>query len=139
MKYFDAILRFMWGTHFFAFGINKIIVFQKVPATNAFAQQVIDSFYATDYLMQAVGVFQILTGFLILVNRAFPLAILVAFPISLNIALFTVFTSNYSTSAIATGAMVFFANVYFIVCNRVKYLPLLNIMGGVPGYKQAEL
>ena len=125
-RYFDIVLRLLWGGHFVVFGFNKLFVFQKILASNPFSQQVIDHFYESGYLMQTVGITQILTGSCILLNRFFPLAILVAFPIVLNIVLFTIFTSDYSVSAIATGGMVFFSNCYFLYQNREKYYPLLH-------------
>lgn len=126
MRFIDRFFQIMWGLHFLVFGINKWYVFYPVKATNTFAQQVIDSFYNSGYLMQAVGFFQILTGALLLFNLYRKSVYLVAFPICLNIVLYTCMTQNFSTPAIGTALFVFGANCYFLYQERDAYLPLLK-------------
>lgn len=97
-----------------------------MEAVNVLAQQVIDNFYATGYLMQAVGVVQLVSGLLMLLNKCFSLALIIAFPITLNIVLYLIFMNNLSASSISTGLLVLFANIYFLFLNRQKYYPMLK-------------
>jgi|SRR5688572_1609105 len=126
MRYFDHTLRILWGLHYLVFGLNKLIIFQPVSASNAFAQTVIDSFYATGYLMQTVGIIQFISGLLITFNRYMNLAILLALPITFNILLYTCFTTNFSANALATATLVIFANGYFIFKRKGQLAFLLN-------------
>ena len=127
MKILNLILRLIWGLHFLIFGINKLYIFSPIQGSNSFARQVIDSFYQTGYLMETVGLFQVITGLLIILNRYFPLAILVAFPISFNILLYTIFTSNFAPQSLLPALLVFFANVYFLYLNRNTFSPILKL------------
>ena len=124
MHYVGKILQILWGLHYLVFGLNKLFIFQPVAAANPFAQQVIDSFYNTGYLMQTVGIFQCITGLMLLLNKYVSLAVLVAFPITLNIFLYTIFTVNYNVGSVATGLLVIIANVHLLVKHKSAYKTL---------------
>jgi putative oxidoreductase len=126
MQKIDTTVRIIWGLHYAVFGLNKFLFFLPVNASNDFAQKVIDSFYETGYLMQFVGLFQVISGLMLLFNRYLNLAILIALPVSFNILTYTIFTANFGIQSVTAAAIVIGANIYFVIRRRKEYSHLFN-------------
>ncbi len=126
MQKIDTTLRIILGLHYAVFGLNKFLFFLPVAASNPFAQEVIDSFYKTGYLMQLVGFFQITSGLMLILNRFPNLAILIALPVSINIAAYTIFTSNFGLQSVVAAVVVVGANICLLYRRRKKYFFIFN-------------
>ncbi len=101
-------------------------MFLPVVASNPFAQEVIDSFYQTGYLMQLVGFFQITSGLMLILNQFTNLGILIALPVSINIAAYTIFTSNFGAQSVIAAALVVGANFWLLFRRRKNYFFIFN-------------
>lgn len=121
MQKIDTTLRIIWGLHFAVFGLNKFLFFQPVASSNQFAQTVIDSFYDTGYLMQTVGLVQLVSGLMLVFNQYIKLAVLIALPVTLNILTYTLFTGNFGIQSVIAASIVIFSNFYFLIRLKKSY------------------
>lgn len=90
---FTKILRIILGLGLLFFGLSKLIDFNIMP-THIYTGEAaifIDSLSDTGYILKVIGIFEILIGLLLLLNKWVPFALLLLAPISVNILLFHLF------------------------------------------------
>lgn len=90
---FTKILRIILGLGLLFFGMSKLIDFNIMP-THIYTGEAaifIDSLSDTGYILKVIGIFEILIGLLLLLNKWVPFALLLLAPISVNILLFHLF------------------------------------------------
>lgn len=90
---FTKILRIILGLGLLFFGLSKLINFNIMP-THIYTGEAaifIDSLSDTGYILKVIGIFEILIGLLLLLNKWVPFALLLLAPISVNILLFHLF------------------------------------------------
>jgi hypothetical protein len=88
MKIVATVARYLLGLMFLVFGLNSFLLFiptGPIPAGPAgqFATLMLSTHYA-----QAVGLFQVASAVLFLVNRYIPLALVLLGPVLVNILIF---------------------------------------------------
>ncbi|MAN60226.1 MAG: DoxX protein [Flavobacteriaceae bacterium] len=88
---FTKILRIVLGIGLIVFGTNKFIGFIPAPEFPEDASQFMASLRATGYVLYVVGILEAFVGFLLLLNKWVPFALLLLSPIALNILLFHLF------------------------------------------------
>jgi len=87
MKIVSSIARLLLGLVFLVFGLNKFYSFIPAgPMPPGAAGQFIGALVASHYIM-AVGVFETVGGFLLLINRCVALGLCLLAPIIVNILL----------------------------------------------------
>jgi len=85
------IIQRVFGLALLFFGLNKIFQFIPLPEHQGFAQSFLDHLTQSGYILPIIMVAQIMAGLSLLLNRFVPVALIVMFPISLNIFLFHAF------------------------------------------------
>ncbi|SHI97847.1 DoxX family membrane protein [Aquimarina spongiae] len=115
------ILRILLGAMLVLFGINKFIGF--LPDFE-FANPEAGVFFgalASSYVLKTVGLIEVIVGFLLLINKAVPFALILLAPISVNIILFHV---TLDPANIGPAIFVFLVNTFLISKFWDKYKPL---------------
>src|SRR4051812_44324882 len=90
MKVLTIIARFLLGLLFAIFGSNAFIHFIPVPPMSGHPGEFIGAMNATGYL-QAVALFQVIGGLLLVGGRFVPLGLTLLGPIVVNILFFHIF------------------------------------------------
>jgi uncharacterized membrane protein YphA (DoxX/SURF4 family) len=89
MKTASVIARYLAGAIFLVMGLNGFLNFIPLPPPGGIAGQFMGALYASHYLW-VIFAFQVIGGFLLLVNRYVPLAAAVLAPVIVNILTFHV-------------------------------------------------
>jgi len=121
---FTKILRIILGIGLIFFGINKLINFMPLPELPENAANFMGSLRSTGYMLQFIGLMEILIGIFFLVNRWVPFALLLLAPISANILLFHLFLDM---PGIVGALIVFTINVVLIYKYWRTYRPLFQV------------
>ena len=86
-----SVIRYLFGVAMTFFGISNL--FQLLPPHEfpGEAGKLMLAFTDSGYILQAVGLIQILLGMALLLNRFIPLALLLFAPVVVNVLLFHLF------------------------------------------------
>jgi putative oxidoreductase len=123
MKKFNLGLRIVFGLFFLVFGLNGFFNFFAPPAPSVQGGLFLGALGATGYIFPIVKALETLVGVALLSNKFVPLALIVLFPISINILLFnTMLNPAGAPIAIFTIA----ANLYLAWVNKNAYSALLK-------------
>jgi len=87
MKIASLIARLLLGLIFLVFGLNGFLQFIPMPPPTGVAAQFFGALFASHYYIVIFAV-QVLGGFLLLVNRFVPLALVILGPVIVNIFFF---------------------------------------------------
>lgn len=122
---FTTILRLVLGVGLILFGINKIIPTPFIPLFEMpmAAANFLESLENTGYVFYVVAVIEILVGFLLLINKWVPFALLLLAPISLNILLFHLFLD---ISDVWVAIVIVTLNIILIYKYWKVYRPLFH-------------
>ncbi len=115
------VVRIVLGVLLIVFGSNKFYEF--LPALE-FANPdagVLFGALAGSYIMKLVGLVEVITGLLLVINKAVPFALVALAPISVNIVLFHL---TLDPAGIGPAAFVFLLNTYLIFKNWSTYKTL---------------
>src|SRR6201993_4379191 len=82
-----TIARYLAGVIFLVFGLNGFLHFIPLPPPGGVAGQFMGALYVSYYLW-VIFAFQVVAGFLLLINRYVPLAVAVLAPVLVNILTF---------------------------------------------------
>ncbi len=129
MKIFHTVLRIGLGLMLLVFGLNKFFSFmpdfdftgypeaEHLFNTLRFADHANTSLESSGkgYIMNLVGVFEVLIGILLLLKKWVPFALIMLVPISINIVLFHLFVNLPN---IGPAVVVAIINGYLIYKNR---------------------
>lgn len=85
------VLRIFLGLILLLFGLNKFMMFMEMPAPPPEAGAFFKALADTGYMMSLVALTEIAVGLMLLLNKWSKFALIVLFPISVNIVLFHVF------------------------------------------------
>lgn len=115
MKIVTIVVRILLGLAFLVSGLDKLYVFLPPgPMPTGAAGQFMGILMSTHYIM-AVGVFELVGGVLLLINRYVPLALCLLAPIIVNILLTGLLLTHM---ALASGIIV--AILWFVIFWRVR-------------------
>lgn len=113
MKIVSIVCRILLGLVFLVFGLDKFYAFiPQGPLPGGVAGQFMGALMASHYIM-AVGTFETVGGFLLLINRYAPLALCLLAPVIVNILLTGVLLTRM---ALPAGIVV--AILWIIVYSR---------------------
>ncbi|MEM1216615.1 MAG: DoxX family membrane protein, partial [Bacteroidota bacterium] len=117
-----AIVRILFGINFVINGLNPFVGIYELPPPSPAAESLASALIASGYLFTIVKIVEIAVGVLLLVNRFVPLALILIFPISLNIFLFD---TILEPAAAPLGIAVLLFNVYLCTAYLKYYRPFL--------------
>jgi uncharacterized membrane protein YphA (DoxX/SURF4 family) len=120
---FTKMMRILLGAILVVFGLNKFLKFIPAPELPENAADFINSLASTGYVLQVVGVIEILIGLLLLLNKWVAFALVVLVPISVNILLFHLFLD---IPGISGALLVAIFNGILMYKLWPKYKPLFN-------------
>ncbi|RAR46404.1 DoxX family membrane protein [Flavobacterium lacus] len=120
---FTKLMRILLGAILVVFGLNKFLSFIPAPELPENAANFINSLASTGYVLQVVGVIEILIGLLLLLNKWVAFALVVLVPISVNILLFHLFLD---IPGISGALLVAIFNGILMYKLWPKYKPLFN-------------
>ncbi len=106
------IVRNLLGINLLLSGVLILFGFVKLPPSNPPAENFINSLIDSGYEWQLIKITEIVAGILLLTNRFVPFALILIFPVTLNIALFNTILWPQGAPA---GIFVFFSNIYLIL------------------------
>jgi len=84
----SKVLRYLLGIAMLIFGANKFAGFMPKPELSEKAGIFMGALADSGYIFPILGVFYIIIGLLLVLNKAVPLALLMLVPISINIVAF---------------------------------------------------
>lgn len=120
---FTKLMRILLGAILVIFGLNKFIHFIPAPELPENAADFINSLVSTGYILQVVGVVEIVIGIFLLLNKWVAFSLIVLVPISVNILLFHLFLDIPGISGALLVAVINGVLMYKL---WPKYKPLFN-------------
>ncbi len=115
MKIVAIIARILLGLVFLVFGLDKFVQFiPQGPMPAGAAGQFLGALFSTHYIW-AVGAFEAVGGFLLLINRYVPLGLCLLAPVIVNILLVGTLLTH---TALPSGIIV--AILWIIVYSQVR-------------------
>ena len=85
---FSKISRILLGALFIVFGVNKFAHFMPMPPMPEGATHLIIALVKAGYFFPVLGVLYIISGLLLVANKAVPFALILLAPLVVNIFLF---------------------------------------------------
>ena len=124
METATLIIRILLGLVLVIFPINALFLKKFSPKMPDKAQQVMDTFRDTGYLLHFTQWIELLVGICLLTGFFIPLSLIVLVPISINILLFHVFLAP---PVVGPGLFIFAMNVFLLISYKASYLHLIQI------------
>jgi uncharacterized membrane protein YphA (DoxX/SURF4 family) len=91
MKVMTVLARFVLGSMFLVFGLNKFFSFLPIPPPEGYALEFMGALAGAGYFFPLLAIFEVTAGLLLLAGRFVPLALTLLAPVVLNIFAFHVF------------------------------------------------
>lgn len=105
--------RLLLGLIFFVFGLNGFLHFLPMPQPSPEAGAFLGALAATGYMFPLIKGIEVISGALLLANRAVPLALVLLAPIAINIAAYhLVLEPGFGMVALIGALMLFLAYVH---------------------------
>lgn len=120
---FTKISRILLGIILLAFGLNKFLKFIPLPDLPENAASFMTSLGETGYVLQIVGVLEVLIAIMLLTKKWVAFALILLAPISANILFFHLFLDLPGLSA---AILVVALNVILIYKHWKQYTPLFQ-------------
>jgi putative oxidoreductase len=119
MKIAILISRVLLGLVFLVFGLNQFFHFIPMEMPAGEAGDFIMGLVKSRYFIPLLGTFQTLCGISLLTNRFVPLALVILFPINLNILLFHLVLAP---DGMITGVVTLGLNIFLMYAYRNQYM-----------------
>jgi putative oxidoreductase len=119
---FTLIARLLLAVLLLVFGFNKFFQYMPMPELQGSAAEVMMGFAKTGYIFQAVGIIEIVVGFLLLINRFPALALILMAPVTVNMLLFHL---NHDIGGIGAAAIVGILNLGLLWAYKPSYAGVL--------------
>lgn len=114
----------LFGLMFINAGLNKFFNYMPVPANMPEKlMKVLGAFMTIGWLLPLVGIAEIVGGILFIIPKTRALGAIVILPVMIGILLTNTVTEP---SGLPIALILFAINIWIIVRNREKYLPLIN-------------
>ncbi|MFB6456709.1 DoxX family protein [Chitinophaga sp. Hz27] len=118
------IVRLLFGLMFINIGLNKF--FHHLPPPKGMTEsmmKVMAAFMTIGWLMPLVGAFEIIGGILFIIPKTKALGAIIMVPIMVGIILSAI---NQLPSVLPTVIVLALINLWVIIENRAKYLPMVR-------------
>jgi putative oxidoreductase len=118
-----TVVRYLFGVAMTFFGISNL--FQLLPQHEfpGEAGKLMLAFVDSGYILQAVGLTQLLLGIALLLNRFIPLALLIFAPVAVNVLLFHLFLD---ASGILMAMPVIGITTFLFIYHKFYFTSLLK-------------
>ncbi len=123
MKIAVIIVRVLMGLIFLFASITYLFKLIPVPELTDDVKRFNDGMMASVYLMPLVKIIELLCGFAFVTGRFVPLAVVLIFPIIINIFSFHAFLAP---EGLPLAAFLVLGNCFLAYVNREKYIPLFS-------------
>ncbi len=117
------LFRVAMGVIYFVFGLNGFFNFLTVPEQAAEGKAFLGALIGTGYMLVAWKSVEITGGFLLLINRFVPLALILVAPITVNIFLYHLFLDR---SGLPIGTFLLITNILLAFGFRKIYACLFK-------------
>jgi uncharacterized membrane protein YphA (DoxX/SURF4 family) len=119
MKVAIMIIRLLLGLMFFVFGLNQFFHFIPMQMPEGDAGAFFMGITKAPYFIPMLGVFQTLSGLCLLINKFVPVALIILFPITLNILLYHIFLDM---KGMMMGILPIAMNIFLLYAYRNNYM-----------------
>lgn len=123
MKTLTLIIRLLFAIIYLVFGLNGLFNFFSLPEVPEKAGIFMGALYGSGYLMYIVKILEVSVALLLIFNRFTALALVVIFPITLNVFLFNLFLAP---AGLPIGIFLLAANVFLMIGQLKIYKPMLK-------------
>jgi len=119
----STVLRYLLGVAMIIFGANKFAGFMPKPELSEKAGIFMGALADSGYIFPILGVFYIIIGLLLVLNKAVPLALLMLVPISINIVAFHL---ALDPKGVLFAAIIAILNAILLFTHWSKYKTILE-------------
>ncbi len=123
MKNSKTVLRIIFSIFLLFFGLNGLLQFAPMPEVGPEAGAFFGALASTKIFFPIIGIVEIVTGALLLLNRAVPLALVIIFPILFCAVLFHI---SLNPEGLLFALVGFVLNSILLFLFKEKYATLLN-------------
>ncbi|MBS0615672.1 MAG: DoxX protein [Verrucomicrobia bacterium] len=120
---FLKILRILYGAALITFGLNGFFGFLPIPEKQGFALEFMTTLHHAGYVFPAVASIMLLSGTLLLLNRATLLGLFLMLPVSFNIFFFHLL---HDRAALVVAWLLFALNMFHIFRHKQTLKLLLK-------------
>ena len=118
------IISLLFGLMFINSGLNKFFNYMPMPKVIPEGLlTIITAFMSIKWLMPLIAVAEIIGGILVITNKYRALGAIIIFPVMIGILLTHMIND---TSGLILALVLFVINIWVIVENREKYLPMVR-------------
>ena len=118
------IVCLLFGLMFINAGLNKFLNYMPVPKDLPESMmKVMGAMMQISWLMPLVGIIEITGGILFTIPRFRALGAIIILPVMVGIVLLNIFNAP---TGLPIALVLFAINIWVIIENRAKYLPLIN-------------
>ena len=118
------IVSLLFGLMFINAGLNKFFNYMPVPKDLPEGlMKLMGAFLEIKWLMPLIAVAEIIGGILVIIPKYRALGAIIIFPVMLGIVLTNLI---YAPSGLILAIILFAINLWIIIENRRKYLPMVN-------------
>ena len=118
-----TVIRYLFGVAMTFFGISNLFKLLPQHQFSGEAGKLMLAFADSGYILQAVGLTQLLLGIALLVNRFIPFALLLFAPVAVNVLLFHLFLD---ISGILMAMPVIGITTFLFIYNKTHFSSLLK-------------
>ncbi len=118
------IVSLLFGLMFINAGLNKFFNYMPVPKDMPESMmKVMTAFMEISWLMPLVGIAEILGGILFITNKYRALGAIIIFPVMIGVLLTNIVNAP---TGLPLAIVLLAINVWVIIENRAKYLPMIR-------------
>ncbi len=118
------VISLLFGLMFINSGLNKFFNYMPMPKEMPESMlKLVKAFMEISWLMPLVAVAEILAGILFITNRYRALGAIIIFPVMIGILLTNIINAP---SGLPIAATLFAINLWVIIENRAKYMPMIK-------------
>ena len=118
------IVSLLFGLMFINSGLNKFFNYIPVPKDlPAGLLKLMEAFMMISWLMPLIAIAEIVGGILFITNKYRALGAIIILPIMIGVLLTHIF---YAPSGLPLALILFAINIWVIIENRSKYLPMVR-------------
>lgn len=124
MKNVKLIIRILLGLMMLVFGLNKFLQFLPFPQMPEAAGEFMGALAKSGYILTIVGIIEVVTGVLLLINKCQALVLVILFPVMLNAFLFHLFLD---IAGIGAALLAVAMNIFLLFANKESYRQLFKV------------
>jgi uncharacterized membrane protein YphA (DoxX/SURF4 family) len=118
------VVSLLFGLMFINAGLNKFFNYMPVPKDMPEKlMKTMGAFMEISWLMPLIGIAEILGGVLFIPNKTRALGAIIIFPVMIGILLTNII---YAPSGLPIALVLLAINLWVIIENRAKYLPMIK-------------